>query len=25
HAGLLLELERLNPGKRVGDRPDRLP
>jgi len=25
HAGLLLELERLNPGKRVGDRADRLP
>lgn len=25
HAGLLLELERRNPGKRVGDRPDRLP
>ena len=25
HAGLLLELERLNPGKRVGDRQDRLP
>jgi len=25
HAGLLLELERLNPGQRVGDRADRLP